>query len=90
MDVGDSAFEDFILPTARYMYRKDKVEEKQQSVCVCACVRADGLRARIPLTLTVYKMEPNGPVRVHLVPFVCRQSYRPLRVNLDPLVYWLF
>ena len=31
-------------------------------------------------------MEPNGPVRVHLVPFVHCQSYRLVRVNLDPPV----
>ena len=30
------------------------------------------------------QMEPNGPVRVHLVPFVHCQSYRLVRVNLDP------
>ena len=35
----------------------------------------------LPLTLTVYKMEPNGPVRVHLVPFVHCQSYRLVWVN---------
>ena len=29
-------------------------------------------------------MEPNGPVRVRLVPFVHSQSYRPIRVNLVP------
>ena len=29
-------------------------------------------------------MEPNGPVGVHLVPFVCCQSYRLVWVNLDP------
>ena len=27
-------------------------------------------------------MEPNGPIRVHLVPFVHSQSYKPKRVNL--------
>ena len=33
-------------------------------------------------TLTAYKREPNGHVRVHLVPFVCcSQSYRLVRVN---------
>ena len=30
-------------------------------------------------------MEPNGPVRVHLVPFVHSQSYRPIRVHLVPV-----
>ena len=29
-------------------------------------------------------MEPNGPARVHLVPFVHCQSYRLVWVNLDP------
>ena len=29
-------------------------------------------------------MEPNGPVRVHLVPFVHSQSYKPTRVDLVP------
>ena len=29
-------------------------------------------------------MEPNGPVRVHLVPFVHSQSYRQIRVHLNP------
>ena len=36
------------------------------------------------LTLRVYKMEPNGPVRVRLVPFVHSQSYRPIKVHLVP------
>ena len=31
------------------------------------------------------QMEPNGPDRVHLVPFVYCQSYTLVRVNLDPL-----
>ena len=31
------------------------------------------------------QMEPNGPVRVHLVPFVHCQSYRLVWVNLNPL-----
>ena len=29
-------------------------------------------------------MEPNGPVRVHLVPFVHSLSYRPISVHLVP------
>ena len=36
------------------------------------------------LTLRVYKMETNGPVRVRLFPFVHSQSYRPIKVNLVP------
>ena len=30
-------------------------------------------------------MEPNGPVRVHLVSFVHSLSYRHTKVNLDPI-----
>ena len=29
-------------------------------------------------------MEPNGPIRVHLVPFVHSLSYRPIRDHLVP------
>ena len=29
-------------------------------------------------------MEPNGPVRVRLIPFVHSQSYRPIKVHLAP------
>ena len=36
------------------------------------------------VTLRVYKMESNGPVRVRLIPFVHSQSYRPIRVHLAP------
>ena len=36
------------------------------------------------VTLRVYKMESNGPVRVRLFPFVHSQSYRPIKVNLVP------
>ena len=41
------------------------------------------------LTLRVYKMEPNGPVRVRLVPFVHSQSYKQIRVHLDPNIHHL-
>ena len=34
-------------------------------------------------------MEPNGPVRVHLVPFVHSQSYKQIRVHLDPNIHHL-
>ena len=29
-------------------------------------------------------MESNGPVKVHLIPFVHSQSYKPIRVHLGP------
>ena len=32
-------------------------------------------------------MEPNGSVRVHLVPFVHSQSYRPIMVHLIPIYH---
>ena len=34
-------------------------------------------------------MEPNGPVRVRLVPFVHSQSYKQIRVHLDPNIHHL-
>ena len=34
-------------------------------------------------------MEPNGPVRDHLVPFVHSQSYKQIRVHLDPNIHHL-
>lgn len=32
------------------------------------------------------QMEPNGAFRVHLVPFIHRQSYRLVWVRLDPIL----
>ena len=40
--------------------------------------------SRSPLNSDSIQMEPNGPVRVHLVPFVYCQSYTLVRVNLEP------
>ena len=34
-------------------------------------------------------MEPNGPVRVRLVPFVHSQSYKQIWVHLDPNIHHL-
>ena len=34
-------------------------------------------------------MEPNGPIRVLSVPFVHPQSYKQIRVHLDPKIHHL-
>ena len=34
------------------------------------------------------QMEPNVPVRVHLVPFVHSQSYTPLKVIRGSVCFW--
>ena len=36
------------------------------------------------VSLRRVQMEPSGPVRVQLVPFVHSQSYKPIRVHLVP------
>ena len=42
-----------------------------------------------PLNSDSVQMEPNGPVRVHLVPFVRCQSYELVWVKLDLLPEYL-
>ena len=45
------------------------------------------VKINVNLTLRRVQMEPNGPIRVHLVPFVHTLSYIPIGVHLVPIYH---